>query len=132
MISLQELVQLEKQDAIWCAMEVDISEQPATIMPLPPEIQALIQQFSSLFEEPSGVPPNRSNSHTIPLIAGAQPFRLRPYRYNPAQKNEIEAQVSKLLHSGMIQESQSPFASPVLLVEKKRLVTGECVWIIGG
>ena len=97
MISLQELVQLEKQDAIWCAMEVDISEQPATIMPLPPEIQALIQQFSSLFEEPSGVPPNRSNSHTIPLIAGAQPFRLRPYRYNPAQKNEIEAQVSKLL-----------------------------------
>ena len=131
MISLQELVQLEKQDAIWCAMEVDISEQPATIMPLPPEIQALIQQFSSLFEEPSGVPPNRSNSHTIPLIAGAQPFQLRPYRYNPAQKNEIEAQVSKLLQSGMIQESHSPFASPVLFV-KRRLVTGECVWIIGG
>ena len=119
MISLQELVQLEKQDAIWCAMEVDISEQPATIKPLPPEIQALIQQFSGLFEEPSGVPPNRSNSHTIPLIAGAQPFQLRPYRYNPTQKNEIEAQVSKLLQSGMIQESQSPFASPVLLVKKK-------------
>ena len=118
-ISLQELVQLEKQDAIWCAMEVDISEQPATIKPLPPEIQALIQQFSGLFEEPSGVPPNRSNSHTIPLIAGAQPFQLRPYRYNPAQKNEIEAQVSKLLQSGMIQESHSPFASPVLFVKKK-------------
>ena len=44
---------------------------------------------------------------------------MRPYRYNPAQKNKIENQVTKLLNNGMIQESQSPFASPVLVVKKK-------------
>jgi len=44
---------------------------------------------------------------------------LRPYRYNPALKNKIENQITKLLNSGMIQESQSSFASPVLLVKKK-------------
>ena len=44
---------------------------------------------------------------------------MRPYRYNPAQKNKIENQITKLLNSGMIQENQSSFASPVLLVKKK-------------
>jgi len=47
---------------------------------------------------------------------------LRPYRYSPAQKDEIEKQVLELLQSGMIQQSSSPFASPALLVKKK---TGE-------
>ena len=53
------------------------------------------------------------------MIPGAQPFRLRPYRYNPAQKDEIETQVRELLKNGLIKESTSPFASPVLLVKKK-------------
>lgn len=52
-------------------------------------------------------------------MPGAQPFKLRPYRYSPAQKDEIEQQVQELLRNGMIQESSSPFASPVLLVKKK-------------
>jgi len=100
-------------------MEVEISDQPVVPVQYPEEIQTLIQQFPELFQEPKGIPIGRSSSHTIPLIAGAQPFRLRPYRYNPTQKNEIENQVTKLLNNGMIQESQSSFASPVLLVKKK-------------
>jgi hypothetical protein len=66
-----------------------------------------------------GLPPKRHISHAIPLIPGAQPFRLRPYRYNPTQKDEIEKQVQELLQNGLIRESSSPFASPVLLVKKK-------------
>jgi len=64
-------------------------------------------------------PPRRHIKHSIPLIAGAQPFRLRPYRYNPSQKDEIEKQVQVLLDNGLIRESTSSFASPVLLVKKK-------------
>lgn len=60
--------------------------------------------------------------HRIPLMNGTQSFRLRPYRYTSAQKDEIEQQVLTLLKNQMIQESTSPFASPVLLVKKK---TGE-------
>lgn len=67
----------------------------------------------------AGLPPRRHINHTIPLISGAQPFRLRPYRYNPAQKDEIENQVQELLQNDLIRESTSPFASPVLLVKKK-------------
>ena len=61
-------------------------------------------------------------THSIPLLSGTQPFRLRPYRYTPFQKDEIEKQVAHLLTNNMIQESTGPFASPVLLVKKK---TGE-------
>lgn len=82
-------------------------------------MHSVIAQYQHLFEKPKGLPPARHINHTIPLILGAQPFRLRPYRYNPAQKDEIEKQVQELLQNGLIKESTSPFASPVLLVKKK-------------
>lgn len=44
---------------------------------------------------------------------------MRPYRYSPAQKDEIERQVQELLIHGVIKPSTSPFASPVLLVKNK-------------
>jgi hypothetical protein len=63
----------------------------------PADLHDLIAQYEELFAKPVGLPPKRHISHTIPLIPGAQPFRLRPYRYNPAQKDEIEKQVQELL-----------------------------------
>ncbi|WVZ54417.1 hypothetical protein U9M48_005213 [Paspalum notatum var. saurae] len=62
---------------------------------------------------------HRSADHVIPLVPGAQPFKVRPYKYTPAQKTEIELQVSQMLQNGIIRHSSSPFASPVLLVKKK-------------
>lgn len=95
------------------------SKEKATEPKLTPQIEGLVSQFQNLFTEPTGVPPARNMSHSIPLLPGTQPFRLRPYRYTPQQKDEIEQQVAQLLRNKMIQESTSPFASPVLLVKKK-------------
>jgi hypothetical protein len=52
-------------------------------------------------------------------MEGAQPFCLRPYRYNPAQKIEIENQIKDMLSKGWIQISTSPYSSLALLVRKK-------------
>lgn len=40
--------------------------------------------------------------HDIPLIPGATPVSIRPYRYPPALKDEIERQVQEMLASGII------------------------------
>jgi len=72
-----------------------------------------------LFAEPTTLPPRREADHQIPLLPGAQPVSVRPYRYSPAQKTEIENQVKQMLQNGIIRISSSPFASLVLLVKKK-------------
>lgn len=63
----------------------------------PAELHELITDFQDIFAKPAGLPPKRHINHAIPLIPGAQPFRLRPCKYNPAQKDEIETQVRELL-----------------------------------
>lgn len=59
------------------------SDPPA---PLPPPIQHLVDSFATLFEPPTSLPPSRSCNHSIPLLPGAQPVFVRPYRYPPALK----------------------------------------------
>jgi hypothetical protein len=78
-----------------------------------------LAEFHVVFVEPTDLPPPREYDHTIPLKAEASPFNSRPYRYSPAHKDEIERQVAVMLKSGIIVPSMSPFASPVLLVQKK-------------
>ena len=56
--------------------------------------------------------------HTIDT-GTATPIRQRPYRHSPEARKEIDRQVDKMLESGIIEESTSPWASPVVLVKKK-------------
>lgn len=86
---------------------------------IPPEVQLLLDEFVVLFQPPTELPPSRPCDHSIPLVAGAAPVQVRPYRYAPALKDEIEAQVKEMLQNGIIQKSSSPFASSVILVKKK-------------
>jgi hypothetical protein len=86
---------------------------------IPNIIKQLLAKYQHLFVKPYGLPPNRFVDHAIELILGALPFRLRPYRYTPQQKDDIEKQVQEMLDSGIVQQSSSPFASPVLLVKNK-------------
>ena len=56
--------------------------------------------------------------HTITLEPGATPVRIRPYRTNPMQKKIIEEQVQEMLAADVIEESRSPWQSPIVLVPK--------------
>nr|CAJ00278.1 hypothetical protein [Lotus japonicus] len=82
--------------------------------------EAILQDYSDVFEEPAQLPPFRGiHDHKIILKDGSNPVSLRPYRYPPAQKDVIDKMVKELLESGVIQPSSSPFASPIVLVKKK-------------
>lgn len=72
-----------------------------------------------MLEPPTGLPPRRSYDHTTPLVAGATPVSMRPYRIAPALKIELELQIQEMLASGVIRLSNSPFSSPLLMVKKK-------------
>jgi hypothetical protein len=84
-----------------------------------PAITQLLQEYQSVFEPPQGYPPERAFAHDIPLLPGAAPVNVQPYRYPPAVKDEIERQIMEMLRSGIVEPSHSPFLSSVLLVKKK-------------
>ena len=57
--------------------------------------------------------------HTIET-GNAPPTRQRFYRTTPAIKQEIERQINDLLDNDLIEESSSPWTSPVVMVKKKQ------------
>lgn len=93
----------------------------------PPEIQKILDTFVTVFSEPSGLPPKREVTHSIPLVEGARPVQIRPYRFAPALKDEIEHQIADMLQSGVIRPSNSNFASPLIMVKKKDDTWRPCV-----
>ncbi|WVZ90411.1 hypothetical protein U9M48_036717 [Paspalum notatum var. saurae] len=95
---------------------VGTEDEPQFLFASVPEpIQSLLNEFADVFEAPTALPPSRACDHSIPLV----PVNIRPYRYTPAMKDEIEKQVHEMLSSGVIQPSSSAFCSLVLLVKKK-------------
>jgi hypothetical protein len=45
------------------------------------DVQEVLEEFQTVFEEPQGLPPNRGHEHQIMLKAEAKPTSQRPYRY---------------------------------------------------
>ena len=95
------------------------SELEITKGTLPLDIQLLLDMYSMIFQAPAGLPPRRSHDHRIPLTDETQTIKIRPYRYPAMQKNELEKLIEEMLASGVIRDSFSSFASPVVLVKKK-------------
>lgn len=108
------------------AIETTPDPSPVTAV-TPPEIQTILDDFPQVLAPPTGLPPNRPQDHMIPLIEGSSPVNLHPYKCPYLQCVEIEKMVQEMLESGIIKHSQSPFASPVLLVKKKDHTWRFCV-----
>ncbi len=56
--------------------------------------------------------------HTINVGTHA-PIKQRPYRTEISRRSEIDKQISDMVDAGVVRPSQSPWASPVVLVPKK-------------
>ncbi|KAJ4802668.1 polyprotein [Rhynchospora pubera] len=108
-------------------LEASLHEMSLHQKPIPPALQQVVHTYSSVFSDPTSLPPTRQLDHHIQLKLGAQPVNMRPYRFSHFQKIEIEKIIEELLQSGYIRPSTSPFASPILLVKKKDHTWRLCV-----
>ena len=55
--------------------------------------------------------------HTIQLSTN-KPIKCAPYRVSPDKKEHLRKHIQNLLENGIIRESSSPFASPIVMVSK--------------
>lgn len=93
---------------------------PLDTTPVPADVQAVVDDHKDVFQDiPHGLPPARGVSHNIPTEPGSgTPYRTM-YRLSPAEKLEVEKQITDLLKRGWIVPSTSPYGAPVLFVQKK-------------
>ncbi|WJX52291.1 hypothetical protein P8452_38420 [Trifolium repens] len=123
LVSLQSILQKEKyevQGGVWGSGKHEPTQEGQTLtVRQQGELEDLLQRFSHIFRDPTGLPPKRRRDHAINLIEGQGAVNVRPYRYPHHHKNEIEKQVKDMMSAGIIQHSSSAYSSPVILVKKK-------------
>lgn len=117
-ITMEQMLKWEKGNDIWATAVISSTLQTEDHV-VPECISSTLADFADVFADPKQLPPHREFDHAISLIPDSVPVNVRPYRYNPQQKDEMEKQVNEMLTAGLIKPSMSPFASPVLLVRKK-------------
>jgi hypothetical protein len=81
LISGKDLTTLDNQDKFWCDLELQAVQSNQAKSLLPTDIQAIVYESATLFLAPTSLPPKTAYVHTIPLIHGAQSFRLRLFIY---------------------------------------------------
>ncbi|KAK1648176.1 hypothetical protein QYE76_065981 [Lolium multiflorum] len=80
----------------------------------------VVNEFQDVFpKELPGMPPDREIEFTIDLIPGTSPIAQPPYKMGPKELVELKAQIDELEQKGFIQESVSPWGTPVIFVDKR-------------
>jgi hypothetical protein len=87
----------------------------------------ILQKYSPFFID--GIPKRRVKTGMLRIepIDPSKVVQRRPYRLSPVEKDIVKEKVNSLLEAGVIRESSSPFASPILLVKKKDNTDRMCV-----
>ena len=82
-------------------------------------LKELLYNYQHVFSLSDGdLGTTRMVQHRIET-GNAPPIRQQPRRTSPWKRDEIERQVTDLLHLGKAKESSSPWSSQVVLVTKK-------------
>ncbi|KAK1677216.1 hypothetical protein QYE76_038064 [Lolium multiflorum] len=80
----------------------------------------VVNEFQDVFpKELPGMPPDREIEFTIDLIPGTAPIAKAPDKMGPKELKELKEQLDDLEQKGFIQESISPWGSPVIFVDKR-------------
>jgi hypothetical protein len=87
-----------------------------------------VSEFPDVFpKDLPGMPPERKVEFAIELLPGTAPIFKRAYRISGPELVELKKQIHELSEKGYIQPSTSPWAAPVLFVEKKDGTRRMCI-----
>lgn len=92
-------------------------------------IASICAKFADIFHLPGDtLNTTKLYEQKIHLKPNTLPVYNKPYRLPQSQKTEINKQIKEMLKNDIIEESQSEWASPLLLVPKKTDSSGEKKW----
>jgi hypothetical protein len=88
----------------------------------------VVTEFRDVFpKDLPGMPPERKVEFAIGLLPGTAPISKRAYRVSGPELIELKKQIYELSEKGYIRPSTSPWATPVLFVEKKDGTRRMCI-----
>lgn len=91
------------------------------------EVRELLEKYRGVFSEHDGdLGCTSLVQHEIPLVDTA-PVRQRYRRLPPSQFAQVKAHVQELVEKGVARPSSSPYASPIVVVQKKDGAIRLCV-----
>ncbi|UYV65155.1 K02A2.6-like [Cordylochernes scorpioides] len=78
-----------------------------------------LEKYSEVFDfERKSFSTTSNVKHKIDT-SDSRPIKQRPYRVSPVERRAIQSEVDKMIKMGIVQPSESPWSSPVVLVKKK-------------
>jgi hypothetical protein len=117
-----ELVSPEPRKGSCHQMDIDSKE----VDPL--ETIKIVSEFPDVFpKDLPSMPPERKVVFAIELIPGTAPISKRAYMVSRPELVELKKQIDELSEKGYIRPSTSPWAAPVLFVEKKDGTRRMCI-----
>ena len=79
------------------------------------QLQELMGEFPAIFRETPGH--TTVTEHEI-HVGDAAPIRQKPYQVPYSQQDVVKGELEEMMAAGVIRPSTSPWASPIVLVEK--------------
>ncbi|GFU95172.1 transposon Ty3-I Gag-Pol polyprotein [Trichonephila clavipes] len=86
------------------------------------KLSELLRKFSGLFTKTDKSTAAKTNVKHRIFTGDHAPINQRAYRVSPTERRIIHEEVQKMLDEGIVQPSESPWSSPVVLVRKKTVV----------
>ena len=141
-VDMQEpLVQLDQVNPAWdrsCSTELESQDREREreiltqlkLEHLNAEERKLLVQACSDYQDIFYMPGDKLSSkgaarHSISVEPRTEPINTIPYSLPKTQKIEVDKEVKKLFQEGILEESNAPWNSPILVVPKKIDDTGQ-------
>lgn len=114
-----ELPRLEPKETV-----DDIKINPELNKTQKEQIQALVSEYSDVLTDLPGK--TTIIEHEIKLVSD-NPVRSRPYSVPHALKDIVKSEIENMLRMGIIEQIESPYASPIVIVKKSDGTNRFCI-----